>query len=189
MLYEPKDISLRKRTTRISRHCQQSYNFLPDERVLLNYTCIMSYVAGPPRDTILRKALPDGKILFLSLVRYRIPVIAHVDKASAANRGPLSRLSSSANSSPANQRLTTAPRSSSSNNIGAFRTRLRPCRTPTCGSLSRRLRARLSEIAKLHHFWHIMLKTMLKDIDFAKGSWILWIMHISKLILNPIESE
>lgn len=119
----------------------------------------------------------------LSLVRYRIPVIAHVDKASAANRGPLSRLSSSANSSPANQRLTTAPRSSSSNNVGAFRTRLRPCRTPTCESLSRRLRARLSEIAKLYHFWHIMLKTMLKDIDFAKGSWIL-VMHISKLILN-----
>lgn len=63
-----KDISLRKRI-RISRHGEQSYNFLPDERarivrattrVLLNYTCIMSYVAGPPRDTILRKALPDG---------------------------------------------------------------------------------------------------------------------------------
>lgn len=134
----------------------------------------MSYVAGDRHGIRLSQGLAQRRPRS-SLVRYRIPVIAHVDKASAANRGPLSRLSSSANSSPANERLTTAARSSSSNNVGAFRTRLRPCRTPTCGSLSHWLRARLPEIAKLYHFWHIIYeKYVEKDIDFAEGSWILY---------------
>jgi len=87
---------------------------------LLNYTRIMSYVADRHRIWLARSCPTATTILS---VRYRIPVIAHIDKASATNRGPLSRLSSSASRSPANERLTTVARASSSNNVGTFRTR------------------------------------------------------------------
>lgn len=80
----------------------------------------MSYVADRHRIWLARSCPTATTILS---VHYRIPVIAHVDKASATNRGPLSRLSSSASSSSANERLTTVARASSSNNVGAFRTR------------------------------------------------------------------
>lgn len=80
----------------------------------------MSYVVNRRRIWLARSCPTATTILS---VRYRIPVIAHVDKASATNRGPLNRLSSSASSSPANERLTIVARASSSNNVGAFRTR------------------------------------------------------------------
>jgi len=79
----------------------------------------MSYVVDRHRIWLARSCPTATTILS---VRYRIPVIAYIDKASATNRGPLSRLSSSASSSPANERLTTVARVSSSNNVGAFRT-------------------------------------------------------------------
>ena len=84
------------------------------------YAHIMSYVVDRHRIWLARSCPTATTILS---VRYRIPVIAHVDKASATNRGPLSRLSSSASSSLANERLTIVARASSSNNVGAFRTR------------------------------------------------------------------
>lgn len=123
---ELKDTSLRKRHALRDIAYNTSYNFHSDEQAfeqqwtLLNYTRIMSYVADRHRIWLARSCPTATTILS---VRYRIPVIAHVDKASATNRGPLGRLSSSASSSPVNERLTIVARASSSNTVGAFRTR------------------------------------------------------------------
>lgn len=85
----------------------------------------MSYVVDR-RGTwrgLLARPCPTA-ITILCRVCYRIPVIAHVDKASAANRGPLSRLSyPTSGRERERERITIAARSSSPNNVGAFRTR------------------------------------------------------------------